>query len=218
LSPRRSAQRALQQLLCVCVVLCGASEAMGAEQSAPEELPHRPGRAFVTAGDDSSANNLLSFLEQRHAAGYPSKSYVPPSRSNVATLGDRSRQFAKPTVLHSTPTASDRTETTSPSIDGDKAPDVFSRAHARSLFEDRVKGIQQAVDSSTPSSSQPGQGWQGKRWSSVNTGKDPYKMGRYDLVRTQLLGEDVKKADVASGHSIYRGIDAELAEMAALEA
>ena len=66
--------------------------------------------------------------------------------------------------------------------------------------------------------STPVKSW--KTWESVRpAGKDSYKMGRFDVVTTQLFGKDVKKPDVVcSSMSVYRGIDEELAEMAALEA
>ena len=55
-------------------------------------------------------------------------------------------------------------------------------------------------------------GWKGKRYEAVKTSKDVYKMGRYDVVTTQLHGKEVVKPDVVAGISYYRGIDEELAE------
>jgi hypothetical protein len=49
----------------------------------------------------------------------------------------------------------------------------------------------------------------------VKTGKDPYKLGKYDVITTQLHGREVVKADACAGISYYRGIDEELAEQTA---
>jgi hypothetical protein len=53
-----------------------------------------------------------------------------------------------------------------------------------------------------------------KKFETVNpAGKDPYRMGKYDVITTQLHGKEVVKADACAGISYYRGIDEELAAM-----
>ncbi len=79
------------------------------------------------------------------------------------------------------------------------------RSAARAAFVEHLKNMQAYAEKKGVEPKQ----W--RTWESVQTGKDAYKMGRYDVVRTQLLGHDVAKADACASVSYYRGIDEELA-------
>lgn len=85
------------------------------------------------------------------------------------------------------------------------------RSAARAAFMEHLKAMQVAAEKNGTKvdPNRPAKQW--KKWEAVETGKDVYKMGRYDVVRTQLLGSSIVKADVCSSVSFYRGIDEELA-------
>ena len=101
-------------------------------------------------------------------------------------------------------------------------------AAARAVFADHpvikartpgsVGGYAPAKFSFSTRDKQQAKSW--KTWNSVApTGKDTYKLGKFDVVTTQLFGKEVKKPDVVcSSMNVYRGIDEELAEIAAQEA